>query len=799
MAQIRKGQASSKDLMKSTLRLPPVSFSKDKPNERANELSTKNAQFSLDRRTKCEAPHLTKSHKSLIPDVPMTKPWFDAMKEITTLFFNSPTRTREIEDEEFLIQRISNLPASLRPKSEFASEMYLYAITEFIKHYSCLQEMLNVFHIYHPKYELRDKMYDALLLYILIFRVTEKNADKTSEFLSELSAESMLPLLKFLKKRNNRVDMCEVAAVFYSLDYIRDRFSFEQGFTHKYFQKIFRETEVRMLQKAPILYKHQWVYNRGEFKHFKALPKSEMPEIPVKKWKPLKPKPIPKSLYVKPLPKARRKKRMSTNKTKESKRSELTESAETDRKTFNNTSSMMYTIKTETAYQSTVTDSTVLDSNHMQFLDDKNAISRELLSENQFNRSSDQYDTYIPPPYDYDSTDAKTDPLLTTTSRDGFDKPSKNSVYSGNAILEKYAKIGKLGKSGKVEKNKKISYVNKMNCINKKGAKDVSWEYKPVRKRIEFKTMPIIRNQPPVIQNNANVLRDAKILAKEKNEQLRRLDELISASQSFVDYESILENYRQMQEEEEILEIERKHLAGLISREEAILAKQNLMLENAEKRKQFEKEKKELESKLEEFRAQELINAQRVVWETREISWKIKDKQCQISQERKKLGRERYRQRELNNKQIYEKRKEELDKKIELVRQFKAFQIMHKETLELHKLKLNNLYQMSSDELKIKIEHYKQMLRDELQKRQCLVIDKRLERKTLLIAAKGFVQEMRQCKKDLREESIRRRPLRMEVRDTKEILDLKTKYNQARIQRVRNLELLNFGPIKKDK
>lgn len=55
-------------------------------------------------------------------------------------------------------------------------------------------------------------------------------------------------------------------------------------------------------------------------------------------------------------------------------------------------------------------------------------------------------------------------------------------------------------------------------------------------------------------------------------------------------YECLVKEIRDEEEQLHLQEIERKHLQGLLSREEAIIARHKLEKENKLKRNQFEKE-----------------------------------------------------------------------------------------------------------------------------------------------------------------------------------------------------------------
>lgn len=103
--------------------------------------------------------------------------------------------------------------------------------------------------------------------------------------------------------------------------------------------------------------------------------------------------------------------------------------------------------------------------------------------------------------------------------------------------------------------------------------------------------------------------------------------------------ERLLEEREEKEEQEYLADIERKHLKGLLTREEAVLAKQELLRRNRERGMEMLREKEELAARLEEMRAEEEERIRQQVEKTRATEMAAREAQSEVLQQKQRLGK----------------------------------------------------------------------------------------------------------------------------------------------------------------
>lgn len=93
----------------------------------------------------------------------------------------------------------------------------------------------------------------------------------------------------------------------------------------------------------------------------------------------------------------------------------------------------------------------------------------------------------------------------------------------------------------------------------------------------------ILTNVVPIKLNAATILREGRLYRKREEEESKRLDKLESGYGDTREFEEWQSKMRQLDREKEEAELERRRLDGMLSQEEAILAKQKLMEERRRK------------------------------------------------------------------------------------------------------------------------------------------------------------------------------------------------------------------------
>ncbi|CAB0000913.1 unnamed protein product [Nesidiocoris tenuis] len=291
----------------------------------------------------------------------------------------------------------------------------------------------------------------------------------------------------------------------------------------------------------------------------------------------------------------------------------------------------------------------------------------------------------------------------------------------------------------------------------------------------------------PTKSTNASILRDASIMLKQEEKHQRRIVELLSATGTYLDYEQYLEELRETQEREALVELEKKRLSGLLSHEEAILARKRVIEANVEKRKAYLEQKSVFERELELFRVRELEKIKESVEEVKEQYEKAKIAQNAVVRAKQKVARALNAELKVENEKRLLERERELERKIAAIREFKVLQQIRKEELNSKDEQMTKLLSVSMEELKARLALYKEQLREELIKNQNTIFEQKCRREMLKDAAANFVREARKCrekwKKDENLEKREKPAVQERVIVDENLNMLRHKLEQARMRR----------------
>lgn len=126
-------------------------------------------------------------------------------------------------------------------------------------------------------------------------------------------------------------------------------------------------------------------------------------------------------------------------------------------------------------------------------------------------------------------------------------------------------------------------------------------------------------------QTTTSILRECARVISDEEKEIKKLKELMVGG---LDPSSILkleEEKRQRIREEELLKLQEKHLLVLLSREDASIAKQSLLVDVKQHAESVRKEKQELYEKLEKWRENHSKEMTEIVERCREIEQASRD------------------------------------------------------------------------------------------------------------------------------------------------------------------------------
>ncbi|KAM3940757.1 cilia- and flagella-associated protein 99 [Leptodactylus fuscus] len=178
----------------------------------------------------------------------------------------------------------------------------------------------------------------------------------------------------------------------------------------------------------------------------------------------------------------------------------------------------------------------------------------------------------------------------------------------------------------------------------------------------------------PVRLNAAAILREGALYQRQVEEELNRIEKLLDGAR---DPSEFLEWQRQMQAkdlERQLADIECRRLEGKLSREEAVLARQNLIQENKKKALMKKEETEKLMRQYAEKRLQEEKEMRDLVEQVSEGHKNTKQARLRLQKYKQQIVQEVAEESRELLRQALEEAQEELRKKFELIREIRAME-----------------------------------------------------------------------------------------------------------------------------
>lgn len=189
----------------------------------------------------------------------------------------------------------------------------------------------------------------------------------------------------------------------------------------------------------------------------------------------------------------------------------------------------------------------------------------------------------------------------------------------------------------------------------------------------------------------------------------------------------------------EIQEIERKHLMGLISLEEAKIAKTEAVKRNQEVAEEMKQKRQQLLELLKQEQQRQIVKSKHIIRKTHLGRIKVKKNQFEVMMEKKLGANEVKKLNEKLQKQLNGAREKEFQRKLELIRKIKFLEEKSKGGRTKNS-KLVEYHKMSILELKVSITKLRQQLEDEKEARQKKIQQERERQKQLLTNAETLIE-----------------------------------------------------------
>ncbi|XP_039522454.1 cilia- and flagella-associated protein 99 isoform X3 [Pimephales promelas] len=298
-------------------------------------------------------------------------------------------------------------------------------------------------------------------------------------------------------------------------------------------------------------------------------------------------------------------------------------------------------------------------------------------------------------------------------------------------------------------------------------------------------------NSLPVRLNTTAILREAALYNRQLEEEVQRFERL---SQGASEPSAYLQWQKEMKEkdlQEELAELERRRLEGRISHEEAVLARERVLERNHHNAQQTKEETEHLMRKYAEKRLKEEKEMRELVQQVADGHKNSKAAKAQLQEIKQRIVKEVSEQSRELLSQALEEAQAELSRKMELIRQIRAF-----ETVSLVRQNFVDdtetaghdlLCEMSLAELRERLALLRESEQSELEdRRQQILQEKQLKEQLLLeqldnIALRRSLAEHAASRSQ--EEKRRRSELREAVSRDERVLALQKTLEQKQQER----------------
>lgn len=280
------------------------------------------------------------------------------------------------------------------------------------------------------------------------------------------------------------------------------------------------------------------------------------------------------------------------------------------------------------------------------------------------------------------------------------------------------------------------------------GEKTKKFKHKPVPKykEVKFKT------------NATSLMRQAAIIAKEQEEEVKRLEELCEGGYDDSVFNEFEEDARREKKNNEAFEAERKKLLVMLAHEAAVLSKQTLIKVKQERVEQIKEERLELLRKLDIHREEEEQRVKEIVMKCQGIQAAARQAEEKLLDEKRgraKLIGEESRKLKKKAEKI---REEEMKKKEQLIKEIRALGKIKDGSERKFDKTLSPSYgllcEMSIAELEERLQLMKFEMEEELEAKKKAILEKKKKQEEYMQCVRKFVEETKPAKKEKRNDKL---------------------------------------------
>ncbi|KAK9721662.1 PDZ domain [Popillia japonica] len=299
------------------------------------------------------------------------------------------------------------------------------------------------------------------------------------------------------------------------------------------------------------------------------------------------------------------------------------------------------------------------------------------------------------------------------------------------------------------------------------------------------KGAPKFKHPITIKKNGACLMREAAVLVKRRESELKRLEELLNGGFDDSKISALEEDICKTREQQNIQEIERKHLEGLLTFEEAQLARKKVRQTNQKNMEKFKEERIQLLQELFDWKALEREKIRKLVEKSHEIEKSFKEAEQRLLEEKQSKARLINYESKQILQEIHKRNEEELAEKVKLIQELRSLQQLRSLNVkEFDPTECPNfglMCEMSIAELRERLNMLKIEMQEELEERRKVILAERERKEHLLDNVKEFISQSRTSTfKPIQNSNLK-------LEETTEILSLRQKLQQAKQMNAVNL------------
>eukprot|EP00118_Oscarella_pearsei_P022390 m.258268 g.258268 ORF g.258268 m.258268 type:complete len:669 (+) comp40413_c2_seq41:4483-6489(+) len=261
-------------------------------------------------------------------------------------------------------------------------------------------------------------------------------------------------------------------------------------------------------------------------------------------------------------------------------------------------------------------------------------------------------------------------------------RPVPESTYSAPSQLESIAKAREANKKKATDLLDDVAKSSPACAVAQKSERALRLMEK-IREeedaKLDFnsaKALPVpvaVTDNISIKLNTAAILREGALFQRREEEERRKLGELVAGGKDASEFLRWQDDNKRRKLEDELAEIERRHLIGQISHEEAILARQQLGQGNRQRVLEMKEESSRLMQIYLQQRLEEEQGMRKLVEEVISGHQNTKESMAKMREIKQKIVKEVAKESQELLRRALEEAEEEMKRKVELIRQIKAF------------------------------------------------------------------------------------------------------------------------------